>query len=319
MFGFHPQRTEASSPPRLTEGGPAQPAAVEPLERRVFLSGSGWEEDGRGRRGGSDGDGDGEDGDRRRGGPPAPRIYAPHSTVRGNTLAEWSAEWWKWAFSQPVDDSALFDQTGELARNGDVGDVFFLAGVVNDSGTVHRTITVPSGTPIFFPVLNNECSTIEGNGTTEAELLACNDFFIGLASDLHASVDGNPVPNLTAHRETSGAFGFTLPENNFLQFFGVDAPAGFHESSVADGYWVMLKPLSKGYHEINFGGTFGAPVNFTLDISYDVQVVPKGKYRKENPPAASPFRDTPVHRPAERLAAQILQTAGTVAREWEIA
>jgi hypothetical protein len=262
---------------------------MEPLEGRVFLSASVMDDDGPRCR-----DDDASGGR-------VPAVYAPHAKVAGHTLAEWSAKWWQWAFSQPVNDSALFDQTGALARNGDMGKVFFLAGVVSESGTAHRTITLPSGTPIFFPVLNNEASTIEGNGTTEAELLAVNDFFIGIATGLHASVDGVAVPDLTAHRETSRAFAFDLPDNNFLQFFGVNAPAGHYESAVSDGYWVMLKPLSKGHHTINFGGTFGPPVNFTLDITYDVNVVPKGQYRREDdappsskPPKKNPFSDRRV-------------------------
>jgi hypothetical protein len=224
-------------------------------------------------------------------------VYAPHATVRGAPLSEYAAEWWKWAFSMPIDNSALFDPTGAKGCLGDVGKVFFIGGVVSESGTAERTVTVPSGTPIFFPVLNNECSTLEGNGVTEAELRACNDFFIGLATNVHASVDGKPVQDVLAHRETSGAFGFTLPENNFLQFFGVDAPAGFHESSVADGYWLMLKPLSPGRHDVNFGGTFNAPVNFTTDLTYHLNVVPKGEYKKQGcPPAAQPARGSDAGR-----------------------
>jgi hypothetical protein len=242
---------------------------IEQLEQRVFLSAGGPHE-------GVD-EQDGQKGDHGN----APAVYAPHAKVRGATLGQWAAEWWKWAFSMPVDNSALFDPTGAKGYLGDRGKVFFIGGVVSDSGTAERTVTVPAGKPIFFPVLNNECSTLEGNGATEAELLACNDFFIGIAKDIYATVDGVPVEGLAAHRETSGAFGFTLPENNFLQFFGTNAPAGYHEWSVADGYWLMLKPLEPGRHDITFGGTFGDPINFTVGLTYHLNVVPAGKARKQ--------------------------------------
>jgi len=35
---------------------------------------------------------------------------------------------------------------------------------------VTRNITVPTGMAIFFPILDPECSTLEGNRTTDAEL-----------------------------------------------------------------------------------------------------------------------------------------------------
>jgi hypothetical protein len=61
----------------------------------------------------------------------------------------------------------------------------------------------------------------------------------------------------------------------------VDAPAGHYDKSVSDGYWVMLKPLSPGRHDIHFGGTFfeGEPFEFTMDITYHVNVAPKGQFR----------------------------------------
>ena len=36
----------------------------------------------------------------------------------------------------------------------------------------------------------------------------------------------------------------------------------------------MLTPLRPGPHTIRFGGTFGGPINFTLDITYHLTVTP---------------------------------------------
>src|SRR5262245_29993403 len=67
----------------------------------------------------------------------------PHATVAGRTLEEWSAAWWQWAYSFPVSNNPLFDETGALAALGDQGPVFFLAGVINVSGTATRSVTIP--------------------------------------------------------------------------------------------------------------------------------------------------------------------------------
>src|SRR5262245_45410961 len=32
-------------------------------------------------------------------------VYAPHSNVRGESLEQWTADWWTWAFSQPASTS----------------------------------------------------------------------------------------------------------------------------------------------------------------------------------------------------------------------
>ena len=47
-------------------------------------------------------------------------------------------------------------------------------------------------------------------------------------------------------------------------------------TSVSDGYFVMLAPLSAGQHTIHFKGSEGAaPNTFTLDITYHLTVQPK--------------------------------------------
>ena len=203
---------------------------------------------------------------------PNPGVLPSHSTPYGMTSGEWGAAWWQWMSSIPVPDNPLFDETGEKCGVGQSGRVFFLAGVINVSGTAERDCTVPAGKALFFPVLNVLCSELTGDGTTEEALLTCADSAISATTELHASIDGVPLSNLDDYRGTSSSFGFTLPNNNWLQFFGFDAPAGFYEPAVSDGFWLMLTPLPPGNHTINFGGTFGAPINFTLDITYNLIV-----------------------------------------------
>ena len=48
--------------------------------------------------------------------------------------------------------------------------------------------------------------------------------------------------------------------------------AGSTSLSAADGFYLMLAPLRPGQHTLHFGGTFGDPINFTLDITYHLTV-----------------------------------------------
>ena len=70
-----------------------------------------------------------------------PMVLPPGSTVVGKTIGEWTAEWWKWAFSQSVPNDAFTDATGANANVGQSGPVFFVAGTTG--GTATREFTVP--------------------------------------------------------------------------------------------------------------------------------------------------------------------------------
>jgi hypothetical protein len=61
-------------------------------------------------------------------------------------------------------------------------------------------------------------------------------------------IDGHGLENLQMQRVQSPLFNLTFPVNNI---FGI--PTGSTQS-VADGYYVFLKPLSPGKHDISFKG-----------------------------------------------------------------
>src|SRR6185436_19925318 len=114
----------------------------------------------------------------------------------GLSYAEWSALWWQWAFSLPVDGHPLFDETGADASAGQSGKVWFLGGVFNLSGQAERDIEVPTGTALLIPVINAECSTVEAEpwfGGNEAELRECVEDHISDYSNLSLVIDGKPV------------------------------------------------------------------------------------------------------------------------------
>jgi hypothetical protein len=196
-----------------------------------------------------------------------PRILPPNSAPHGHTYGEWSARWWQWTVSLPQDQNPSFDETGcANGANGQLGPVWFLTGVINVSGTVTRDCTVPAGKALFFPVINTECSTLEGapfHGDNEAELRTCaKSFQLG---DLFAVIDGVAVQDLDRYLVESPLFTFTVPPNNVL---GVPAGTG---QSVSHGVHLMLAPLSAGTHTIRFGGTY-TDFSFSLDITYHLTV-----------------------------------------------
>jgi hypothetical protein len=101
------------------------------------------------------------------------------------------------------------------------------------------------------------------------------EFATATPTNLTATIDGVPVPNLISHLETSGVFsmGLALPGTNGPAFGtpgfpGDPACPGFTPDllcpAIATGYYLMLE-LSPGEHVITFGGsmTWGVPVDPT--------------------------------------------------------
>jgi PEP-CTERM motif len=218
-------------------------------------------------------------------------VYPPGATVAGQTLGQWSAEWWQWAYSFPVPINPLFDSNGAQAFRGNVGNAFFLAGAIGQTGnplnvSVTRTVSIPSGLPIFFPLINAEVDNPSFNppGTpppnpplSVADLQLAAASFLSATDALHATIDGVPVPNLFAHDEKSPVFSYFLPDDNVQNFFGYPFPGGtVIDPAVADGYFLMLANLSPGQHIITFGGNVnqdGNPADdFTLNITYLIDI-----------------------------------------------
>ena len=100
---------------------------------------------------------------------------------------------------------------------------------------------VKPGTKIFVTAASLECSTFEGNGTTDTELRTCAR--LGDAQTAPSvTVDGKPV--LVTEAETP-LLNISLPAGNL---FGL--PAGTQGLSVAHGWVTLLHPLTPGTHKI---------------------------------------------------------------------
>ncbi len=188
---------------------------------------------------------------------------------RGLSQSEWAAVFWQTAVAVPVENGDHPFISGG-AIQGPEGMVF-LTGVFSEEPAIVE-ITIPAGTPLFFPVINVECSVAEPDpfhGDDEQELRACANEHMDQASGLFAFVNGRPVKNLTDYRSDTPLFLWgPVPENNIV---GVEG--GTVSPAVGAGYHLLLSPLGVGQHVIHFGGTFdhfGASIN----TIYIVTVVP---------------------------------------------
>ena len=219
-------------------------------------------------------------------------VLTPESTPFGKTYGQWSAAWWQWALSIPVHsppfsshvNHPLFDLTGAQCGEGQTGPVwflggaFFITGAAAQTSIVRKNCIVPSSKALYFPLINAECSLLEGptfgcGGTGVTDLRAdIKPFIDGATGLVSAEVDSVAIPISTRFREQSPAFSFTLPPDDLLSAIGEGAfRPGTYFPSVDDGYYLMLAPLSAGAHKIHFVGasTVGP---FFLEVTYELTV-----------------------------------------------
>lgn len=139
--------------------------------------------------------------------------------------AELTADWWQWILEQLATNNPIFDETGEDAANRQPEKkVFFLAGVINVSGTAERTISVPAGKVLFTPILNVESdnASIPPTKFKVPELRALAANFIAGVTELHVTLDGVSLLD-SISRIKSPVFSYTLPPmDNIYQHFGLD-------------------------------------------------------------------------------------------------
>jgi hypothetical protein len=193
-----------------------------------------------------------------------PGVYPPSAVVQGKTYAEWSAVWWQWVSSIPIEDNPMPDPTGAKAGVGQVWPVWFLLGTTG--GAVERTCTVPVGKPIFFPILTNS-SAIPEDGTTEAQLRAVCKDSLDHATEMDASVDGVALQGLGHYRVASPLFQCTEPGAPHGIWTGYE---GTYES-VAEGYYIILEPLAPGAHTVHFHGKMVWPAVYPNASVFEVE------------------------------------------------
>lgn len=199
------------------------------------------------------------------------QVVPPNSNEFGNTYGEWSARWWQWLVSIPNDTNPNLAASGPVdCTLGQTGQVWFLAGTfagVPPLPPVTRSCTIPSGKDLFFSPLNglfgelgptpeSDCPTGPDDCDPQRirALAAAN---VDNPQSLVVIIDGVPLKNVAQYRVTSPVFNAFFPENAIFSdtiILGGTIPHGWHGPLVSDGYWVLLKPLSRGTHVIRAGG-----------------------------------------------------------------
>ncbi len=196
----------------------------------------------------------------------------------GRTYGEWSAAWWQWGYELPDENHPVVTEGPVDCSYGQSGRVWFLAGTTG--GDVERSCRIPVGKPLFYPILNvsyinsepNECGRPEGC-TVEEKRDVLTWLFDTFPCNFYSTVDGVPTVQI---RTQSPPFPVVTNNNVFV------GPGITDDEVVSEGAWVLLPPLSRGKHTIEFGGSLCDPESgeafWSVGATYDLTVVPKSRW-----------------------------------------
>jgi hypothetical protein len=192
----------------------------------------------------------------------------------GSPYHSWCEAWIKHVYSIPCDRNPLVSPEAAYDESIQEGDVFFLAGTLG--GTVERNITIPAGKGIFFPILNYMATyPCPYTGFKPAPGQSLKDFLMQNAAMLveqgtymSVTIDGIRINDLLPYRIRTELFYFRgLPELTCMD----PCVTGELQPGLADGYWIMLKPLSPGLHKLQYKGSY-PKLGWNMDVTYHITI-----------------------------------------------
>ena len=210
-------------------------------------------------------------------GNPNPGIIPPNAHFHGMTYGEWLAGFNQWVFSLPAADNPIFEGNEDKIAIGQPKHVWFLA---NAAPVVNRHFTVPAGTALYATINgvewdNQLCVDPDTNYTVD-ELRAIAKSIVDSFTDIEVQVDGVPVEDIAAYRSSSPVFFSTTVEQI------CEAVPGTYGPMVADGYALLLAPLSVGEHTIHISGVVvvdpsDPSKDVDVDVTWHITVAPHSK------------------------------------------
>lgn len=201
-------------------------------------------------------------------------VFPPGGKPYGLSYSQHIQNFWKWLIAIPSDGSPINDVTGEKCSTGQVNtnsSVFYLA--PSGGGKSERTCKVPEGKGLLIPVMLVEMSDKEMPGASVEALSKSAKEDQDTVNSLNLKIDNTEYKydNLTKYRTHTEPFEVTFPKGGI---FGITEPG--ISKAVADGFYIITEPLSKGNHTVNFKSSVGCPQlgceepPFAQDVTYNI-------------------------------------------------
>jgi hypothetical protein len=190
-------------------------------------------------------------------------LFSQKEQPFNHTWQYWATRWWEWFLSIPKMRSPAIDITGERSSvEQSDPDVWFLASTIN--GSTVRTVKIPPGKALLFPIINVTISNSENSALkTDTDLISFVNQDIDDIVKKRAKIDGQDLTISEDYRVKSPPFNFSYPPDNI--FGAKQGPTRV----VGDGYWIFMRPLKPGNHTIE---TYGSCMSGKIQIGASIQL-----------------------------------------------
>jgi hypothetical protein len=188
-----------------------------------------------------------------------PQIFSKESRPYGLPYTEWIIKWWQWHISLPKQGHPFITPNLENCPVGKFGSVAFLTHSLE--GESHYTCAIPAQHAILLPISNGECNSNEAHSDSPAVLLKCATEGQKYGA-FEVTVDGVALKGLEQNNAISRFFNITIPQDNV---YGLN-PGTF--KAVVAGYYVFLKPLPVGEHNISIAARVINPIDKSFNFNY---------------------------------------------------
>lgn len=191
-------------------------------------------------------------------------LFSSEERPLGRSWEHWTTRWWQWFLSIPTGDSPVTNNTDNNSCIGSSDpNVFFLASTIG--GRVERTVKIPSGKAVLFPVINVTISNSEEPALdTDPKMISFVKHLMDDIVEKQANIDGEELLISDTFRVQSPPFNFSYPPDNI---FGA---RGGPTRGVGDGYWIFMRPMQPGRHAIK---TYGACMSGKIQIGAEIELI----------------------------------------------
>jgi len=200
-------------------------------------------------------------------------IFPAGSKPYGLTYADHIENFWRWSLHIPANENPINDTAGvecAIGQNNTNSSVFYLT--FNNGGKSQRSCEVPAGKGLFLPVMQVEHSDKEDKGATVDALHAGAKKDQDNVNSLNLKIGDKQYKyeDLYKYRIHTEVFDVVFPNNGI---FGVKE--GGSSKAVADGFYIITEPLTKGNYTIHYSSSLICPepdpdCNFAQDITYNI-------------------------------------------------
>lgn len=194
---------------------------------------------------------------------PNPMLFPKDAYPYGRSMAQWAEQEAKWLRAQPLATNPAYDPTGIYCANDQHGPVWFLPTIGGPPiENASRSCTIPRGKAIFLDIghVTDEFPCPAQPDWHPAPGQSLYDFLIkddnpvmGSVNALDVTLDGEPLEGVLAYRYISSDV-FALVSDRSLQAKD-PCITGQPQPAIVDGFYMMFRPLERGFHTLIVHGT----------------------------------------------------------------